>query len=120
VPERIDYPRLAVHTRLLGQAVSTVAGLPDRGHLWVPGRPQWRALPEPSVEEVRSILSIVTRAQEKADEWKVTPAQAAMLGGFRALLQGTVSRGVVGRGERAAIRNAALRLFAEAQGLQPR
>jgi hypothetical protein len=118
--DKIDTPRLAVHARLLCDAVRTLANLPDQGVWGVPGRPVWREVPEPRLDEAESVLSIVTRAEGMAETWGIPEAQRGMLAMFRGMLEGFVAKGKVTRGERLAMRMGALRLFAEAQKARPR
>jgi hypothetical protein len=83
----------------------------------VPGRPVWIDAPEPSLDEVRSILTIVRSAEERGPALGVSKVQQTMIGVFRSSLEQLVKKGFVSKGERLGVRFGALRLFQEAQRL---
>jgi hypothetical protein len=111
VPEALDYAALAVRTDLLTRTVRALADLPEA--------PAWVERPEPSVEEARSVLTLVSHAAAQAEAMGVPDAQRAMLGFFQKMVEGVVATGKVTEGQRFAIRTGALRLFAAATEMRP-
>jgi Zn-dependent M28 family amino/carboxypeptidase len=115
--DKIDYPRLAVHAGLVAEATERLANLPDQGAWDIPGKPAWIDAPHPTLDEVRSVLTIVKTAEAQAASLGATGPQRAMIGIYRSSLEQLLKKGFVTKGERLGVRFGALRLFQEAQRL---
>lgn len=112
VPERLDYPRMALHTAYVRDLV-TLALAAEEPLVWKePG--------EPGLPEIQTVRDLAALAVPKMEELQAPPMMQAAVRGFLKYVDAILERGKVTPEERTAVRNTARTLFQQAAMLAPR
>lgn len=105
-PDRLDYPRMALHVETVRELVTQALAVAER--------PAWRETPAPRLDEIQAVRGLVGRALPRLEELQAPGALRTMVTNFHAYLGQIVERGVVTPAERANVRNTARLLFQQA------